>query len=501
MSLDSLIGGLSSMDSQVRASAFQLLSERNDAETLHQLGALLDHSYGYVVDQALDLLCLTESLAPVDRLERFVCEDRRFDLVWKARQAIEVAKGQRSPGQPGVGHRQATYSSKLIFELLTWEDPTRFEGAPVLVVMPSFQPEFLIYLGDSGLRIRTAHTQIWSSISGGGPFEEGGFEYQLPLGDEVLHGLREAIELAIADGPEPGISLDGISFGGFGVEEGIPRFLGDGSKSLLLSLLDDVRRLVMSAVDDYEGFRSMRALGRYLDGGLECISLDFPLAAIEFSGRLEEKDWVEVAAVLTKNAPTLVYLDSELFISPVLESQLGALLESFNSVIIRDKSNPYLNIAGLESRSYESPREAIQSLAKVPKVETIGYWKTTTGVGDQLPEASWFVEPNQDLYLGESPLADLLDAGVEYVWCMGFSVCRICGRQNGCSQRTDGRFVWPDGLSHYVREHGLSLPGSIATELRRAPSHPAQRFLLANVIEGFEPSLDRWIMETQTGKT
>jgi hypothetical protein len=500
MSIDSLIDGLGSKDSQVRASAFQLLSERKDAETVHRIGELLDHSYGYVVDQALDLLCMNYSPGHVDRLERFVSEDRRFDLVWKAQHAIEVVRGQRNPGQPGVGDRQAAYSSKLILELLTWKNPACFEDALVLVVMPSFQPEFLIAVGDSEIRIRTAHAQIWSSISGGGPFEEGGFEYQLSLEDEVLNGFREAIELAIADGSEPGTSLDGISFGGFGIEEGIPRFLGDGSESLLLGFLEDVRGLVMSAVDDYEGFRSMRALGRYLDGGLECISLDFPIAAIDFSGRLQEKDWVEVAAVLTKNAPTLVFFDDELFISPELKSQLGARLESFNSVIIRDESNLYLNIAGLESRSYESPREAIQSLNKVPKVETIGYWKTTTGVGDQLPEASWFVEPNQDLYLGSSPLADLLDAGVEYVWCMGFSVCRICGRQNGCSQRTDGRFVWPDGLSHYVREHGLSLPPSIASELRRAPSHPAQRFLLANVIEGFEPSLDRWIMETQTGK-
>jgi hypothetical protein len=497
VSIDSLIGGLASKDQRVRASAFRLLAKRKDPQTVHRLIELLDDSYGYVVDQVLDLLCTVESSAQIDRLERFVNEDRRFDLVWKARRAIEVAKGLRNPVQPGVGDRQETYSPKLIFELLTWRENSFPEDGLVLVVMPSFHPEFLIVLGESEIRIRTTHTQVWTSISKGEPFEEGHFEYLVPVSKAGLKGFREAIHHAYAVAPDTGISLDGIGFGGFVIEEGTPRSAGDGSRSLLLALLSDVRGLVMSTVDGYEGFHSMRALGTYLDTGFESVSLDFPVSAVELSGRLQEQDWPEVVSVLTKNAPVLVLFDDELFVSPELAPRLGDLLHSLNSVIIREPNNPYLNFARLEHRSHESPREAINSLRKVPTVETIGYWKKATGYGDQLPEASWFIDPNQDSSQGHSDLADLLDAGVEYLWALGFSVCRICGRQNGCSQRTDGRFVWPEGLSHYVREHGLSLPPSITSELRRAPAKPAQRYLLANVIEGFQPSLERWVQETQ----
>ena len=44
---------------------------------------------------------------------------------------------------------------------------------------------------------------------------------------------------------------------------------------------------------------------------------------------------------------------------------------------------------------------------------------------------------------------------------MGYSVCRCCGLANtdlGDSDLTDGTWVWPEGLSHYLRVHRLPLP-------------------------------------------
>lgn len=40
----------------------------------------------------------------------------------------------------------------------------------------------------------------------------------------------------------------------------------------------------------------------------------------------------------------------------------------------------------------------------------------------------------------------------------GFSLCRICGCRNGGTELTDGVYVWPDGLAHYVTEHDVRLP-------------------------------------------
>ena len=40
----------------------------------------------------------------------------------------------------------------------------------------------------------------------------------------------------------------------------------------------------------------------------------------------------------------------------------------------------------------------------------------------------------------------------------GFSGCRICGQGLGSFERTDGTYIWPEKLSHYIREHKIMLP-------------------------------------------
>jgi len=41
---------------------------------------------------------------------------------------------------------------------------------------------------------------------------------------------------------------------------------------------------------------------------------------------------------------------------------------------------------------------------------------------------------------------------------LGDSPCRMCGRTNGCADYSDGTYIWPQGLVHYVREHQVRLP-------------------------------------------
>lgn len=40
----------------------------------------------------------------------------------------------------------------------------------------------------------------------------------------------------------------------------------------------------------------------------------------------------------------------------------------------------------------------------------------------------------------------------------GESTCRMCGQLNGASELTDGTYLWPDGLAHYVSAHSVRLP-------------------------------------------
>src|SRR4051812_9787890 len=61
-------------------------------------------------------------------------------------------------------------------------------------------------------------------------------------------------------------------------------------------------------------------------------------------------------------------------------------------------------------------------------------------------------------------LADYLEAGAVdffqsqfgHSWCRFF--CGAAREQMGSKELTDGNWIWPQGLSHYVRSHGIILP-------------------------------------------
>jgi hypothetical protein len=44
---------------------------------------------------------------------------------------------------------------------------------------------------------------------------------------------------------------------------------------------------------------------------------------------------------------------------------------------------------------------------------------------------------------------------------------RSPGDFNGAGEWTDGVYLWPEGLSHYVREHAVRLPVVIVEHIRR----------------------------------
>jgi hypothetical protein len=52
---------------------------------------------------------------------------------------------------------------------------------------------------------------------------------------------------------------------------------------------------------------------------------------------------------------------------------------------------------------------------------------------------------------------------------LGDSICRFCGKHNGSADFSDGRHIWPEGLAHYLREHGVRpLPSFVRYALRRS---------------------------------
>lgn len=92
-----------------------------------------------------------------------------------------------------------------------------------------------------------------------------------------------------------------------------------------------------------------------------------------------------------------------------------------------------------------------------PQLRAIGFWNgphTTDG----WPEASDFVDPDWDED-DRDFVIDYLSHGVLARTYMGYSTCRLCGKtNNGDSEYSDGTYVWPSGLAHYVAEHAVRLP-------------------------------------------
>jgi hypothetical protein len=105
-----------------------------------------------------------------------------------------------------------------------------------------------------------------------------------------------------------------------------------------------------------------------------------------------------------------------------------------------------------------------------------------------------------------SHLAAYLDGGERCNGTLGYSYCRFfCGIPDdamGDAERTDGTWIWPSGLAHYVRAHGILLPEEfIEHALARAPGQPArmnfQQDAAAVVMAWFKSktvrgSLDYW---------
>lgn len=85
----------------------------------------------------------------------------------------------------------------------------------------------------------------------------------------------------------------------------------------------------------------------------------------------------------------------------------------------------------------------------------IGYWAASES--DRWPSVEAFVDLTWDQEERRRVLA-YLRRGVLVRAYMGFSTCRLCGERNGSIELTDGQFIWPEGLAHYVEAHGVRLP-------------------------------------------
>lgn len=88
----------------------------------------------------------------------------------------------------------------------------------------------------------------------------------------------------------------------------------------------------------------------------------------------------------------------------------------------------------------------------------IGYWNNSSDNYPQypMPVGQGIVDVSDCKF--HNRIADYLDAGDRVNQYRGISACRFDGHGNGTAERCDDKYVWPDGLGHYVRDHHVVLP-------------------------------------------
>lgn len=101
---------------------------------------------------------------------------------------------------------------------------------------------------------------------------------------------------------------------------------------------------------------------------------------------------------------------------------------------------------------------------RAARLIVLGYWDRP-GTRPGWPRPQNFVDLDWDVDERDM-VADYLARGIVSRAYMGYSGCRMCGARNGTLELTDGEFVWPDGLRHYVVDHAVRLPARFVDHVR-----------------------------------
>lgn len=109
-------------------------------------------------------------------------------------------------------------------------------------------------------------------------------------------------------------------------------------------------------------------------------------------------------------------------------------------------------------------------------LKLIGYWIRSLDDEDFPPPQELVTTWDPDV---QKRVVDHLNAGVVLWQFRGLTWCRFyCDKSMGSRELTDGQWLWPEDLVHYVREHNVLLPDEFVETALGGPSkviHPLGR--------------------------
>ena len=96
----------------------------------------------------------------------------------------------------------------------------------------------------------------------------------------------------------------------------------------------------------------------------------------------------------------------------------------------------------------------------------IGFWFSEKQ--PELPKPQDQVDAAWDPAERDRVIAYLNNGKVDNAY-RGMSRCRICATFNGSEDLTDGTYVWPSGLAHYLEKHAVRLPSDFVAYVLSRP--------------------------------
>ncbi len=112
--------------------------------------------------------------------------------------------------------------------------------------------------------------------------------------------------------------------------------------------------------------------------------------------------------------------------------------------------------------------------------KAFGFWKNTS---EKFPDITDFI--SSDKMKNAEAFAQYLNNGSCIVASPGMTKCFLCGAMLGPeSINTDGVWIWPSTLSHFVIEHKVHLPAAFSDTIEQ------KQFIMPDVTEEQRTKVD-----------